>query len=464
RAEGGTALYDAIKAGVEQVLEAGGSRRAVVLLTDGKDESTPGNPGSVLRLEPLKRLLADAGVPVYILALGSEVDLGVLDEIASVSGGRVYSASHPDALAGLYADVFADLRGAGGWRYISPNLALDGSRRTVEVTLPDGSRASGVYPVPKVPGMIWRFTRTGEPGSLCAAAGLSPDGRLALIPNPLTPVQDTGQLRRTLPEESAAAPPVERAAITADNTVFAFTGTGGFAITLPRSDRDRGAPYRAHQQTMPAGTVGGPVAASPSGDFTLWFQLAEGGAKPTFTVRRASDAASLWSRPLCPFATCDRVTGAAVAEDGSAVLNLTGVVQRLAADGVSAGTRRETFFPQVSLSADGSRAAAVVWRPAPKRAVLMDAKLATVAELTVQSYLDGVPAVAAVSPDGRWFAARDDFQVQLMSTATRRVRAIPLGRLRPAATCTLTLAVDNTGRVLTGDGASVFLLQGDATP
>jgi VWFA-related protein len=462
KSEGGTALYDAIKAGVEQVLEAGGARRAVVLLTDGKDESTPGNPGSVTRLEPLKRLLSEAGVPVYILALGNEVDRGVLEEIAGASGGRVYGAARADALSGLYADVFADLRGTGGWQYISPDLSLDGRRRMVELTLPDGRRVSGVYPVPKVRGMVWRYTRTAQPGSLCSAAALSPDGRMALIPNPMALVQDNGRLLATLPQDGARPAPFERAAITADGVGFGFTGTGGAAFALTPAGRTPGAPWLAMQQAAPAGTPGAPVAASPSGTVTLWFDLPVGAAKPTFTARRGPDAAPLWSKTLGPFTACDRVTGAAVADDGSALINLTGVVQRMAPDGAPAGSRRETFFPQISLSADGNRAAGVVWRPAPKRAVLMDAKLGTVAELSLQSYLDSVPAVATVSPDGRWFAARDDFQVQLMDVASRRVRAFPLGRLRPAPACALTLAVDNTGRVLTGDGASVFLLQGMA--
>jgi hypothetical protein len=151
-----------------------------------------------------------------------------------------------------------------------------------------------------------------------------------------------------------------------------------------------------------------------------------------------------------------------VADDGTALVNLTGVLQRVQPDGTPGPMRRETFFPQVSLSADGRLGAAVVWRPAPKIALLLDAGLRTVAELPLRSYLDSVPAVAAVSPDGRWFAARDDFRVQVLDLTTRRTLTIALPRLRPAATCALTLAVDRRGRVLTGDGASIFLLAGAA--
>lgn len=455
---GGTALYDAVKAGVQLAREADAGRRAVVLLTDGRDESTPGRPGSATRLEPLKRLLAEAAIPVYTLALGGEADRAVLEEIAAVSGGRVYPAAHPDSLAGLFAEVFAGLRGTAGWRYVSPDLRPNGTRRAVTLALP-GAGLAAAYTAPDAPEMLWRFTRDAEPGSLCAAAGLSPGGEWALIPSPLVLIREPGHLATPLPEVSAAVY-YERAAVLDDGSGYVFSGGGGMAFAAPS-----GAAGMVPRQAAPAGTPGALAAVSPSGRVTLWFHLPPGAAQPTFTARQDPHAAPLWERRLCPLASCDRVTGAAVADDGAALLNLTGAVQRIAADGTPGPARRETFFPRVSLSADGTLGAAVVWRPGPKRALLLDAALRTVAELEVRSRLDGVPAVAAVSPDGRWFAARDDFAVRLMEVASRRVRVIPLSRLRPGAACDLTLALDNRGRVLTGDGASVFLLKGaTATP
>ncbi len=457
KAEGGTALYDAIKAGVAQVREAGGGRRAVVVLTDGKDEGAPGTPGSTTRLEPLKRILAEAGVPVYVLALGSDVDLAVLQEIATESGGRVYSAARPDALAALYGEVFASLRGSGGWSYVSPQLALDGTRRTVEAVWPNGRRLTATYPVPREPGVIWRYTRTGEAGGQCSAAGLSPSGTLALLPLPPAWVRADGTLLATLP----LGGPYDRMAVLEQGTGFGFTGAHGDAFAFTPGEGQTAAPP-ALQAAGPQATPGAPIAVSPNGATLLWLHPPTGASKPTFSARQGPQAVPLWERALCPFSACDRATGAAVGDDGTALLNLTGVLQRVAANGTPGAAPRETFFPSVSLSADGTLGTAVVWRPAPKRALLLDAQLRTVMELSLRSYLDAVPAVAAISPDGRWVAARDDFQVQVLDVATRRGRTLALPRLRPGAACALTLAVDDTGRVLTGDGASIFLLQGAA--
>jgi hypothetical protein len=458
RAQGGTALYDAVKLGVQLARDADAPRRAVVLLTDGRDEGAPGQPGSATRLEPLRRLLAQSAIPVYTLALGRDADLAALQQIATVSGGRVYPALHPDALADLFAEVFRGLQATAGWRYISPDLRPNGTRRSVAVALPGGV-LSATYAAPEAPDVLWRFTRDAEPGSLCAAAGLSAGGEWALIPSPLALVRRPGHLVTPLPEATAAIY-FERTTVLDDGSGYAFSGGGGMAFAAPSGE---GA--LMPRQAAPAGTPGMPVAASPSGRIMLWFHLPPGASQPTFTARQGPQAVTFWERRLCPLASCDRATGAAVADNGAALLNLTGVLQRVAADGTPGPARRETFFPRVALSADGTLGAAVVWRPGPKRALLLDSALRTVAELEVRSRLDGVPAVATVSPNGRWFAARDDFAVYLMEVATRHVRVIPLSRLRPGAACDLTLALDNRGHVLAGDGASVFLLKGaEAAP
>jgi hypothetical protein len=469
RAEGGTALYDAVKAGVDLLASAAG-RRALVLLSDGKDEgAAPDLPGSATRLEPLKRLLAESGIPLHAVALGAGADRATLGDLAAVSGGRLYSADGPGGLPRLFTQVFASLKSAASLSYVSPNLALDGAVREVEATLPGGARVRATYRAPVGGAVAWRFSESDGSGSQCRAAALSPQGAFAFTPAPGALIREDGRLLALLPQPLPRGADFERAAVLEDGTAFGFSGSAGRGFRLEGSGGAASLRLEPEAGGLPPGgealPPGEPVAVSPSGGMRLWFRLPPGATRPLLAARNRQGGAALWEVSLCPYGACDRVSGAAIADSGAALVNLTGTLYRIAPDGKAAPARKETFFPAVSISGDGALAAAVIWRPGPKRALLLDADLRTVAELPLRSHSDGVPAVAAVSPDGRYFGARDDFQLQLMALrpgepAVRRPRAFPMPRLRPAAACALTLALDNRGRALTGDGAAIFLHAG----
>ena len=75
RAEGGTALYDAL---CDSMLMLKGlkGRRAVVVFTDGRDEDNPGTgPGSVRSWDSVLRLLQDQEVTMFPVGLGTRIDL-----------------------------------------------------------------------------------------------------------------------------------------------------------------------------------------------------------------------------------------------------------------------------------------------------------------------------------------------------------------------------------------------------
>src|SRR5206468_3952953 len=84
---GGTLLYDATFAGVE-TLEASGEkgRRAVVVLTDGKDES----PGSRQSDNAVIERAREVKVPLYMLGLGrpGEINEPVMRKIADNTKGK----------------------------------------------------------------------------------------------------------------------------------------------------------------------------------------------------------------------------------------------------------------------------------------------------------------------------------------------------------------------------------------
>jgi len=98
----GTDLYDAVMKAVDDVALLGSKdRRAVIVVTDGKDNM----PGSALA-----DVINDAkakGVPIFAVGLG-DIDLGVLEDMADKTGGQVYKSPTTDNLRTIYQQL-ADL-------------------------------------------------------------------------------------------------------------------------------------------------------------------------------------------------------------------------------------------------------------------------------------------------------------------------------------------------------------------
>jgi tight adherence protein C len=94
-AGGNTRLYDALARSIETAGLAGGTR-AVVVLSDGED-TTSASP-----VEDGIGRAVNAGVPVYTVGLGSEVQHEVLQRIALETGGRFYHAPRAQDLAQVF--------------------------------------------------------------------------------------------------------------------------------------------------------------------------------------------------------------------------------------------------------------------------------------------------------------------------------------------------------------------------
>ena len=87
---GGTALYDAL-AGAFTTLKTVEGRRAVVVMTDGRDENNPGTaPGSRHTLPDVLELAKEVDATVLPIGLGSNLDRAGLERLADISGGLAY--------------------------------------------------------------------------------------------------------------------------------------------------------------------------------------------------------------------------------------------------------------------------------------------------------------------------------------------------------------------------------------
>jgi VWFA-related protein len=138
KAAGGTALYDALWNSLMHLKGTAG-RRAVVVLTDGRDENNPGTaPGSLHTRDEVLDLVRTSGAAVYCIGLGTKVDRELLETFAARSGGEAAFPSDITDLAGVYHRVVESLRRRYVISYTSSHTQHDGSWR--DVTIQPGRR------------------------------------------------------------------------------------------------------------------------------------------------------------------------------------------------------------------------------------------------------------------------------------------------------------------------------------
>lgn len=112
RAFGGTLLYDASFAGLETLLaENPPGRKAVVVLTDGRDEF----PGSRRSDADVIARAREAKVPLHMLGLGRphEINEPVMRRMATETGGQYYHAGTAEKLIDLFEDLSIRLHDDG---------------------------------------------------------------------------------------------------------------------------------------------------------------------------------------------------------------------------------------------------------------------------------------------------------------------------------------------------------------
>jgi Ca-activated chloride channel homolog len=153
RADGSTALYDSLIAGVDELAHAEG-RRALLLLTDGRDMLRTGDDTQASRasLDAAIDTAVKAGIAVQAIGLGDRdgderdgIDEGVLQKIAEETSGEYFYAPSGDELAGLYRKLSAGLQQEYMLTYRSPRPFYDGTRRDIRVSVGGAPAASGGY-------------------------------------------------------------------------------------------------------------------------------------------------------------------------------------------------------------------------------------------------------------------------------------------------------------------------------
>jgi Ca-activated chloride channel family protein len=140
RADGYTALYDAMGLYLNSAAEQDG-RKVMVVYSDGGDTQ------SNLRLDQLMRLLKASDVTVYTIgSLDNQppsmrfAQRALLAEIAEATGGTAFFPSRVKDLDRIYEQVLGEVRAQYTIGYVSSNEKTDGAWRKIKVKI---TRAGG---------------------------------------------------------------------------------------------------------------------------------------------------------------------------------------------------------------------------------------------------------------------------------------------------------------------------------
>ncbi len=147
RAEGSTALYDAIIYGLYQFTGVKG-KKALVVLSDGKDTA------SKFDYETLVEYVKKAGISIYGIGLKiSGADLEVkykLNKLAQATGGQTFYVDSAKNLESVYRQINEDLRSQYLLTYYSMNTTAKDKWRKVEIKVEPASlqarTITGYYP------------------------------------------------------------------------------------------------------------------------------------------------------------------------------------------------------------------------------------------------------------------------------------------------------------------------------
>lgn len=128
---GRTALYDAVYMGLDQVNEGKNEKKALILITDGEDNSSRYSPSEI------REFAKESDVQIYGIGEHGKLGYGqrVIEDIVSLTGGRPFFPNNFNELDYYIDLIHAELRNQYVLGYIPTNNAHDGKWRKVRVKL-----------------------------------------------------------------------------------------------------------------------------------------------------------------------------------------------------------------------------------------------------------------------------------------------------------------------------------------
>jgi VWFA-related protein len=155
---GGTAFYDSMWKALDDLGKISDARKAIVVLTDGEDESLVGNEETIHTFDDLLGRASEEDVTIYPIYFSSQNHynkIGLLfgsngslmgndnrraarkqlDDLAEQTGGEVFSAQREEELEGAYKRVASELHTLYSLAYSPDKLKHNGEFRKISVKI-----------------------------------------------------------------------------------------------------------------------------------------------------------------------------------------------------------------------------------------------------------------------------------------------------------------------------------------
>ncbi len=134
--KGRTALYDAIYLGVEKIRAARSEKKALIIITDGEDNS------SRYTFSELKDFVKESDAQIYVIGERGDMGYGrnIITEIVRLTGGRAFFPNNFKQLDYFCDLIHSELRNQYLVGYTPTDRRNDGSWRKLKVSLepPEG--------------------------------------------------------------------------------------------------------------------------------------------------------------------------------------------------------------------------------------------------------------------------------------------------------------------------------------
>jgi VWFA-related protein len=130
-ANGRTALYDAIDAGLNHLKKATLDKKVLIAISDGGDNASHHKLGEVLEHAGRSDAI------IYMVGLFDEAEEGnpgVLRKIARATGGEAFLPDETSKVVPICEQIAADIRNQYTIGYVPSNQKLDNTQRTIKVT------------------------------------------------------------------------------------------------------------------------------------------------------------------------------------------------------------------------------------------------------------------------------------------------------------------------------------------
>lgn len=135
RAEGKTALYDAVTAGLKHLELGTHQRKALVIISDGGDNASGATESSV------RTLAEQSSATIYAIQIEDPDDKDqnpkALQELAKITAGEAYRAKTVEELPNIWRKIAGGIRSQYTIGYVSTNRSHDETFRNVKVIATD---------------------------------------------------------------------------------------------------------------------------------------------------------------------------------------------------------------------------------------------------------------------------------------------------------------------------------------